>query len=97
MLQSGGDSLLRSTEEEINSIMISCTVTIREKESHNQNQELLNQLDSTTTASFQPSSNTFVVRPAQKFVSDSDPDYLETRYSDFFPFGRAGFDEKKKN
>ena len=76
--------------------MISCTVTIREKDSPNQNQELLNQLDSTATTSFQPSSNTFVVRPAQKFVSDSDPDYLETRYPDLFPFGRAGFDEKRK-
>jgi len=83
-------------EEEIDSIMISCTVTIREKDSPNQNQELLNQLDSTATTSFQPSSNTFVVRPAQKFVSDSDPDYLETRYPDLFPFGRAGFDEKRK-
>ena len=94
--KSGGDSLLRSTEEEMDSIMISCTVTIREKDSPNQNQELLNQLDSTATTSFQPSSNTFVVRPAQKFVSDSDPDYLETRYPDLFPFGRAGFDEKRK-
>jgi hypothetical protein len=62
--KSGGDSLLRSREEEMDSIMISCTVTIREKDTQNQNQESLNQLDYTATTSFQPSSNTVVVRPA---------------------------------
>ena len=50
----------------------------------------------TSNTSFLASSNTFVVRPAQQFVSDSDPDYLETRYPDLFPFGRAGFSEERK-
>jgi hypothetical protein len=40
--------------------------------------------------------NTFIVRPAQQFVFDSDPDYLETRCPDLFPFGRAGFSEERK-
>jgi hypothetical protein len=93
---SGGDSLLRSAEEERESLMISCTITVREKDDENQNRNLANHLPTTANASFQPSTNTFVVRPAQQFVSDSDPNYLETRYPDLFPFGRAGFNEKRK-
>ncbi|EFX77486.1 hypothetical protein DAPPUDRAFT_106116 [Daphnia pulex] len=76
---SGGDSLLRSAEEERESLMISCTITVREKDDENQNRNLANHLSPTANASFQPSTNTFVVRPAQQFVSDSDPNYLETR------------------
>ncbi|EFX68957.1 hypothetical protein DAPPUDRAFT_259323 [Daphnia pulex] len=93
---SGGDSLLRSAEEERESLMISCTITVREKDDENQNRTLANHLPPTANASFQPTTNTFVVRPAQQFVSDSDPNYLETRYPDLFPFGRAGFNEQRK-
>jgi hypothetical protein len=93
---SGGDSLLRSAEEERESLLISCTITVREKDDENQNRNLANHLSPTANASFQPSTNSFVVRPAQQFVSDSDPNYLETRYPDLFPFGRAGFNEKRK-
>nr|CAH0112404.1 unnamed protein product [Daphnia galeata] len=95
--KSGGDSLLRSTEEEMDSIMISCTVTIREKDSPNQNQELLNQLDSTATTSFQLLQTLLLsVLHKSLFRTLIYPDYLETRYPDLFPFGRAGFDEKRK-
>jgi hypothetical protein len=91
---SGGDSLLRSAEEERENLMISCTVTVREKEDQNGTQS--DHSPPISNTSFQASSNTFVVRPAQQFVSDSDPDYLETRYPDLFPFGRAGFCEERK-
>jgi hypothetical protein len=53
-------------------------------------------LPPTANASFQPSTNTFIVRPAQQFVSASDPDYLETRYPDLLPFGQAGFSVERK-
>ncbi len=85
--------MLRSTQEENSSTMISCTVTIREKD----NGEFVHEeiLDALPT---QPSTmpQTFVVRLAEDFVSDSDPNYLEIRYPDLFPFGRGGFGETRK-
>jgi hypothetical protein len=85
--------LLRSTQEENSSTMISCIVTIREKD----NGEFVHEeiLDALPT---QPSTKpqTFVVRSAEDFVSDSDPNYLEIRNPDLFPFGRGGFGETRK-
>ena len=91
----GGSSLLRSTEEELEATMISCTVTVAENtgDSH---ERLLQLLPLTSNHDPASSSSTFVVRPAQQFVSDSQPELLETRYPDLFPFGRAGFDERRK-
>ncbi len=88
-----GDSLLRSTQEENSSTMISCTVKIREKDNGEfLHEEVLDALP--TQLSTMP--QTFVVRSAEDFVSDSDPNYLEIRYPDLFPFGRGGFDETRK-
>lgn len=94
---SGGDSFLRSAEEERDFLMIFRTVTIREKYDPNENSTGADHLPPSPTKSFQPSTNTLVVRPAQKFVSDSDLDYLETHYTDLIPFGRSGFSEEKKS
>ncbi|EFX74026.1 hypothetical protein DAPPUDRAFT_252437 [Daphnia pulex] len=93
---SGGDSLLRSAEEERDFLMIFRIVTIREKYDPNQNSTGADHLPPSATKSFQPSTNTLVVRPAQQFVSDSDLDYLETHYPDLIPFGRSGFSEERK-
>ncbi len=41
-------------------------------------------------------SNTYVVRPQIGFASESDPNYLEWRYPDLFPFGRGGFGELRQ-
>ena len=42
------------------------------------------------------SSNAFVVRPSQDFVSDSDRNALETHFPDLFLFGRSGFGVQRK-
>lgn len=87
----GGPSLLRSAEEEIEAPTVSCTVTIGNSENNGtEHEQILRVLPSF------PSSNTYVVRPNQEFVSDSDPKYLETHYPDLFPFARGGFGEERK-
>jgi len=63
--------------------MISCTVTIREKDNgefvHEEMFDALPKKPSTK-------SQTFVIRAAEDLVSDSDPNYLKIRYPDLFPF-----------
>lgn len=82
----GGDSLLRSTNEEISSTMISCTITIKEKDNGEfVHEEILDALPTQTSNNPQ----TFVVRSAEDFVSDSDPNYLEFRHPDLLTFGRG--------
>ncbi len=88
-----GDSLLRSTNEEISSTMISCTITIKEKDNGEfVHEEILDALPTQTSNKPQ----TFVVRSAEDFVSDSDPNYLKLGYPDLLPFGRGGFGETRK-
>lgn len=76
--------------------MVSCTITIAET-SETANEQLIRLLPPCND--LEPvlsTSNTYVVRPGQDFVSDSDENYLEVRYPDLFPFGRAGFGEKRR-
>ena len=87
----GGPSLLRSAEEEIEAPTVTCTVTIGRSENNGtEHEQILRVLPSI------PSTNAYVVRPNQEFVSDSDPKYLETHYPDLFPFARGGFGEERK-
>ena len=73
--------------------MISCTITIKEKDNGEfVHEEILDALPTQTSNNPQ----TFVVRSAEDFVSDSDPNYLELRYPDLLPFGRGGFGETRK-
>lgn len=41
-------------------------------------------------------SRTYCVHPEKKFVSESDPGYLELHFPDKFPFGRGGPKEPRK-
>ena len=92
----GGSSLLRSAEEELEATMISCTVSVADNTDENENERLVRLLPAAGVPEPSASSNTFVVRPSQDFVSDSDRNALETHYPDLFPFGRAGFGEQRK-
>lgn len=100
-MSTGGDSLLKSVDEETDATMISCTITINDKgpssnvlNEHQQIVNLLSTIDHQLEAG--SSRNTFVVRPGQEFVSDTMPQYLDTLYPDMFPFGQGGFDETRK-
>jgi hypothetical protein len=74
--------------------MISCTVTIREKDNgefvHEEMFDALPKKPSTK-------SQTFVIRAAEDLVSDSDPNYLKIRYPDLFPFSARRIWLNQKN
>lgn len=56
----------------------------------------INELSASATDIANENFNTYVVRPAVDFASDSDPNYLELHYPDLFSHGRAGFGEFRK-
>jgi len=84
LLQSGGPDLLQSHESLQEAIPTSATVCVGGDE-HDSHAQVARVID-----------NTYVVSASQTFVSDSDPDYLETRYPDKLCHGRGGFGEFRK-
>lgn len=100
-MSTGGDSLLKSVDEETDATMILCTITINDKgPSSNVLNELQQIVNLLSTIDHQleagPARNMFVVRPGQEFVSDTMPQYLDTLFPDMFPFGQGGFDETRR-
>ena len=92
-----GPSLLRTEKEMAEAVFTSATVTIgsRDDSELNIHQQVADAL-SGSDEQHRTERKTFVVRPEQEFASDRDPDYLETRYPDLWPFARGAFEEKRK-
>lgn len=95
----GGPSVTRRNEDYIDSIPIGCTITVGETlgKGPNTNEQVVEALSTETTSIFKPrNSNTYVVRPKQNFENDGDKFYLEKRYPDLFPSGKAGYGQKRR-
>lgn len=97
-------SLLRSSRESQDFVLVSSTVTVGSNRKSDKNalskvSEMLcgsNCSSSEETVLRNSQCRTYCIRPEQKFISESDPHYLELHFPDKFPFGRGGPNEIRK-
>ncbi|KAI9550846.1 hypothetical protein GHT06_005779 [Daphnia sinensis] len=96
---SGGSSLLRTNKEVEEVVVTAATVTIggdtpAESNIHGKVVEALS--GNKILSPSDTSSDIYVVRPDNSFVSDSNPNYLEIHFPDLLPFGRGGTGETRR-
>ncbi|KAI9560449.1 hypothetical protein GHT06_014468 [Daphnia sinensis] len=96
---SGGSSLLRTNKEVEEVVVTAATVTIGEDTPAESNihGKVVEALSGNKILSpSDTSSDIYVVRPDNSFVSDSNPNYLEIHFPDLLPFGRGGTGETRR-